>query len=53
MDVIDMMLDPTVCELDRLRRQGEAEESKHDCKGCTKRVGIPCLIAKSCTRLSD
>ena len=51
MDVIDMMLDPTVCELDRLRRQGEAEESKHDCKGCTKRVGIPCLIAKSCTRL--
>ena len=42
--------DPIGYELDKLRTAGEAEEAKHDCKGCRDRVGIPCLIAKSCKK---
>lgn len=51
------MLDPIEYEieyeLDRMRAAGEAEEAKHDCEGCRRRVGIPCLIAKSCERWKD
>lgn len=50
MDVFDVM-DPTMCELNALRAAGEAEEAKHDCNGCRDRVGIPCLIAKSCKKI--
>lgn len=32
------------------RIRGEQEEAKHDCKGCTERVGIPCLKAHRCER---
>lgn len=46
MDAIEMALQ-------EMRLKGEAEEAKHDCKGCTRRVGIPCLIAKSCDRIKE
>lgn len=52
MDVFDMM-DPTMCELEAMRMAGEAEERKHDCNGCRDRIGIPCLIARSCTRFKE
>lgn len=26
------MFDPVACELDAMRRMGEAEEAKHDCE---------------------
>ncbi len=52
MNVFDM-LDPITCELDARRRAGEAEEAKHDCKGCRERVGIPCLKAYRCERWRD
>ena len=45
------MFDPIADELDRMRTAGEAEESKHDCKGCRDRIGIPCLRAKNCKKL--
>lgn len=38
-------------ELHRMRAAGEAEEAKHDCEGCRDRVGIPCLIARSCKKM--
>ena len=47
MDSIELEL------LFRMRMEGEAEEAKHNCKGCTKRVGIPCIIAKSCQNLKE
>ena len=47
------MFDPIATELDRLRAAGEAEEAKHDCKNCCDRVGIPCLIAKSCKKYKE
>lgn len=50
MNVFDMM-DPITCELDSRRRAGEAEEAKHDCKGCRERVGVPCLKAYRCERI--
>lgn len=52
MDVLDMM-DPAMCELNALRAAGEAEEVKHDCEGCRDRIGIPCLIAKSCKKFKE
>lgn len=45
------MADPICRELDFLRKSGEEEENKHDCKGCEKRIGLPCLRAYSCERL--
>ena len=50
MDVFDM-IDPAMCELNALRVAGETEEAKHDCEGCRDRIGIPCLIAKSCKKI--
>lgn len=50
MNVFDMM-DPIACELDSRRRAGEAEEAKHDCKGCRERVGVPCLKAYRCEKV--
>lgn len=47
------MLDPMACELDTMRRKGEAEEAKHDCEGCQERVGIPCLKACRCERTKE
>lgn len=47
------MFDPMARELDEMRARGEAEERKHNCEGCRDRVGIPCLIAKSCRRLKE
>lgn len=45
-------MDPIEIELQKMRLKAEAEEAKHDCKGCTRRVGIPCLIARSCNRIN-
>ena len=45
------MMDPIESELNAMRSAGETEEAKHDCKGCRDRVGIPCLIAKSCKKI--
>ena len=47
------MLDPIACDLEARRRAGEAEEAKHDCKGCTERVGVPCLKAYRCERAKN
>lgn len=47
------MFDPMVRELDEMRARGEAEERKHNCEGCRDRIGIPCLIAKSCKRWKE
>lgn len=52
MNVFDM-LDPITCELDARQRTGEAEEAKHDCRGCRERVGVPCLKAYRCERWKD
>jgi hypothetical protein len=49
MSVFDMF-DPVACELDAMRRKGEAEEAKHDCEGCGERVGVPCLKAYRCEK---
>ena len=47
------MLDPIACDLEARRRAGEAEEAKHDCKGCTERVGGPCLKAYRCEKSNE
>ena len=47
------MIDPIVCDLKARRRAGEAEEAKHDCTGCQKRVGVPCLKAYRCERTHE
>lgn len=52
MNIFEMM-DPITYELDAKRRAGEAEEAKHDCRGCRERVGIPCLKAYRCERWKD
>lgn len=44
------MLDPVEYELDAMRMAGEAEEAKHNCRNCRDRIGIPCLIARSCKK---
>ena len=35
------------------RIKDEMEETKHDCKNCTERVGIPCLKVWRCERLKN
>ena len=45
--------DPIEHELNRMRVAGFEEESKHDCEGCKERIGIPCLVAKSCKKLKN
>lgn len=52
MNIFEMM-DPITYELDAKRRAGEAEEAKHDCRGCRERVGIPCLKAYRRERWKD
>ena len=47
------IFDPMAMELDAMFREAEAEEQRHDCEGCTERMGIPCVIAKSCTRVKE
>lgn len=47
------MLDPIARVLEARRRAGEAEEAKHDCRGCRDRVGVPCLKAYRCERVLD
>lgn len=47
------MMDPIESELNAMRLAGETEETKHDCKGCSDRIGIPCLRAKSCKKLKS
>ena len=49
MSVFDMM-DPMARELDQMRAAGYAAENGHPCEGCSRRVGIPCLHARNCTR---
>lgn len=47
------MLDPIACDLELRRKEGEAEEAKHDCTGCRERVGVPCLKAYRCERVKE
>lgn len=49
-EIFIMFLDPIEYELDSMRFAGEMEEAKHDCENCRDRIGIPCLIARSCTK---